>query len=69
MIPLIYVLIGQIFPKTADLPTVYDGLRIPEAISSLPLSLLCLSDGVQMMHQGIRNSLGDASRHHQGEKG
>ena len=46
---------------------VYDGLRILEAVSSLPL---CLSGGDQMMPQGIiRNSLGDASRHHQGVKG
>ena len=40
---------------------------ILEAISPLPL---CLSGGDQMMPQGIiRNSLGDASRHHQGVKG
>ena len=43
------------------------GLGILEAISPLPL---CLSGGDQMMPQGIiRNSLGDASRHHQGVKG
>ena len=47
--------------------TVYGGLGILEAVSSLPL---CLSGGDQMMPQGIiRNSLGDASRHHQGVKG
>ena len=47
--------------------TVYGGFGILEAVSSLPL---CLSGGDQMMPQGIiRNSLGDASRHHQGVKG
>ena len=47
--------------------TVYGGLGILEAVSPLPL---CLSGGDQMMPQGIiRNSLGDASIHHQGVKG
>ena len=50
----------------------YDGLGILEAVSSLALGV---SGGDQMMPQGnhwvmpqgiIRNSLGDASRHHQG---
>ena len=42
--------------------TPYGGLRILEAVSSLPL---CLSGGDQMMPQDIiRNSLGDASTHH-----
>ena len=45
----------------------YSGLRILEAISPLAL---CLSGGDQMMPQCIiRNSLGDASRHHQEIKG
>ena len=45
----------------------YGSLGILEAISSLPM---CLSGGDQMMPQVIiRNSLGDASRHHQGVKG
>ena len=44
--------------------TPYGNLGILEAISPLPL---CLSGGDQMMPQGIiPNSLGDASRHHQG---
>ena len=43
------------------------GFGILKDISSLPL---CLTGGEQMMPQGIiRNSLGDASRHHQGVKG
>ena len=43
--------------------TPYGGLRVP----LLPLSL---SGGDQMMPQGIiRNSLGDATRHHQKIKG
>ena len=47
--------------------TLYGGLRIIEAVSSLTL---CLSDGDQIMPQGImQNSPGDASRHHQGVKG
>ena len=47
--------------------TLYGDLGIIEVVSSLPL---CLSGGDQMMPQGIiRNSLGDASRHHQGVKG
>ena len=42
--------------------TVYGDFGLIEAVSSLPL---CLSGGDQMMPQGIiRNSLGDASRHH-----
>ena len=41
--------------------TPYDGFKMLEAASPLPLS-----DGDQMMPQGIiRNSLGDASRHDQ----
>ena len=41
-------------------------VKIIEAVSSLPL---CLSGGDQMMPQGIiLDSLGDASRHHQGVK-
>ena len=47
--------------------TVHGGMMLLEAVSSLPL---CLAGGYQMMPQGIiRNSLGDASRHHQGVKG
>ena len=47
--------------------TICGGLGIIEAVSSVPL---CLSGGDQMMPLGIiRNSLGDASRHHQGVKG
>ena len=46
--------------------TIYGGLGISKAESSLPL---CLSGVDQMMSQGfIRNLLGDVSRHHQGEK-
>ena len=47
--------------------SLYSDLGILEAVLSLPL---CLSGGYQMMPQGIiRNSLCDASRHHQGVKG
>ena len=46
--------------------TIYGSLGIIEAVSSFPL---CLFGGDQMMPRGIiRNSLGDASRHHQGVK-
>ena len=47
--------------------TVYSGFWILEVVSPLPLGL---SGGDKMMPQGIiRNSLGDASRHHQRVKG
>ena len=47
--------------------TIYGGLGIIEGVSSLSLGL---SGGDQMMPQGIIwNSLGDASRHHEGVKG
>ena len=46
--------------------TMYGGFGAIEAISSLPLCLYC---GIQMMSSGItQNSLGDASRPHQGIK-
>ena len=46
--------------------TPYGGFGILEAVSSLPL---CISGGDQMMPQGIiLDSLGDASKHHQGVK-
>ena len=45
--------------------TVCRGLEIPEAVPLLPL---CLSGGDQMMSQCIiKDSLGDASRHHHGK--
>ena len=55
------------FFEQKNTPYIYGGFRIFGAKSPL---LLCLSGGDQLMLQGIiRNSLGDASRHHQGVKG